>query len=89
MKVVSWSKVRLHILMEVSMLVESYRDAKIRIMLTVYSYNWYQEQGLVVLLIHIMALLFLLDPLLVWIIIAFTCVHVRLKWNERIRMMIN
>jgi len=56
---------------------------------TVYSYNWYQEQGLVVLLIHIMALLFLLDPLLVWIIIAFTCVHVRLKWNERIRLMIN
>ena len=26
MKVASWSKVRLHILMEVSMLVESYRD---------------------------------------------------------------
>jgi len=34
-KVVSWSKVRLHILMEVSMLVESYRDAKIRIIVTV------------------------------------------------------
>jgi len=58
-KVAIWSNVCLHILMKVSMLVESYCAAKIRIIvITIFSNNWYQSKILAVLLIHIMGSFF-------------------------------
>ena len=60
--------------MKTSMLVESFRAPKIRVIVTIFLTIGITGKVLAVLLTHIMGLFFLLDPLLVWIIIAITYV---------------
>ena len=70
--------------MKTSMLVESFRAPKIRVIVTIFLTIGITGKVLAVLLTHIMGLFFLLDPLLVSIIIAITYVFMTVRNRQLI-----